>query len=173
MSLEKDQIFFKNFSIVVAILALLMVVFLVAALILGGTISYGDDSAKAEKISDRTAPVGNVRTEGEPVPEEVAAASESDKSSAATGDSEDAPPGKSTYESVCIACHSGAMADIPALGDAEAWAPRIEKGMDTLYKHAIEGFQGDSMMMPPKGGDSSLSDEQVKAAVDYMVENSK
>lgn len=173
MSLEKDQVFFKNFSIVVAILALLMVIFLVAAIIIGGTISYGDDSARAEKISERTAPVGNVRSEGEPAPEEMAAADGNGESSAAAADSDDAAPGKSTYESVCIACHSGAMADIPALGDADAWAPRIEKGMDTLYKHAIEGFQGDSMMMPPKGGDDSLSDDEVKAAVDYMVEESQ
>ncbi len=175
MSLEKDQIFFKNFSIVVAILALLMVIFLVAALIIGGTISYGDDSARAEKISERTAPVGNVRSEGEPAPEEMAAADGNGESSTAAADSDDAAPGKSTYESVCIACHSGAIDGIPALGDADAWAPRIDKGMDKLYDNAINGYQGEEsgMMMPPKGGDDSLSDDEVKAAVDYMVEESQ
>ncbi|GAB2719670.1 c-type cytochrome [Halomonas garicola] len=57
-------------------------------------------------------------------------------------------------------------AGAPKRGDADAWAPRQEKGIDTLYDHAINGFQA----MPPKGGQVSLSDDDVKAAVDYMLE---
>ena len=56
----------------------------------------------------------------------------------------------------------------PAVGKKEDWAPRIKQGQDTLHKHAIEGFQA----MPAKGGNGSLSDDEVKAAVDYMANES-
>jgi len=176
MSLEKDRAFFRNFSIVVIILAVMMVVFVIAAMIVGDTVSYGGNArvdAQAEAVAERTAPVGEVRMEGE------APAAESATGSAAAGDQQVAAAepksGKAVYESVCMSCHSGAIAAAPALGDAAAWAPRIDKGMETLYDHAINGFQGEgsAMMMPARGGNNSLSDEEVKAAVDYIVENSK
>jgi len=81
--------------------------------------------------------------------------------------------GKSTYDSICVACHGSGLPGIPQLGDGAAWAPRIEQGNDTLYKHAISGFTGSSgIPMPAKGGNPALSDDDVKAAVDYMVMNS-
>jgi cytochrome c5 len=57
----------------------------------------------------------------------------------------------------------------PKLGSADDWAPRIEKGIETLYDHAINGFN----MMPAKGGRADLSDDDIKAAVDFMVSNAK
>lgn len=81
--------------------------------------------------------------------------------------------GKAVYEHNCVVCHGQGVAGAPKFGDADAWAPHIAKGMDTLYKDAINGFTGKTGTMPPKGGFSNLTDEQVKAAVDYMVENSK
>jgi cytochrome c5 len=75
---------------------------------------------------------------------------------------------------LCISCHSAPIPGVPQIGDKEAWAPRIAQGMETLYEHSIEGFHGGGgMMMPPRGGDPSLSDEEVKAAVDYIVEQSQ
>ena len=65
------------------------------------------------------------------------------------------------------------MAGAPKLGDTDNRAPRIEKGMEVLYTHAIDGFQGESGYMPPKGGFTNLSDEEVKAAVQYMVAQSR
>lgn len=60
----------------------------------------------------------------------------------------------------------------PKFGDKAAWAPRIAQGLDTLYQHAINGFQGKSGVMPPKGG-SSASDDEVKAAVRYITDAAK
>jgi cytochrome c5 len=65
------------------------------------------------------------------------------------------------------------VAGAPKLGDKAAWGPRIAQGIDTLYTHSIKGFQGKAGMMPPKGGNMALSDADVKAAVDYMVAQSK
>jgi cytochrome c5 len=81
--------------------------------------------------------------------------------------------GEAVYNQACMACHAQGVAGAPKLGDAEAWAPRIEKGIETLHDHSINGFQGEAGVMPPKGGFTNLSDEEVMAAVDYMVENSK
>lgn len=78
-------------------------------------------------------------------------------------------PGEGPYKQVCALCHGGGVAGAPKTGDKAAWAPRIAQGNDVLYKHAIEGFTGQAGMMPPKGGGTGLSDEQVKQAVDFMV----
>ncbi len=64
----------------------------------------------------------------------------------------------------CAACHAAGVAGAPVLGDAEAWGPRIDKGIETLYANAINGIGA----MPPKGG-AGLPDEEIKAIVDYMV----
>ena len=58
---------------------------------------------------------------------------------------------------------------IPQTGDTAAWGPRIDKGIDILYGNAINGYTGELGMMPAKGGNPALSDEEVKAAVDYIV----
>lgn len=83
-----------------------------------------------------------------------------------------ADAGKKLYEAACQACHGAGVAGAPKFGDKAAWAPRIKQGSATLYEHAIKGFQGKAGMMPPKGG-SSASDDEVKAAVDYMAAASK
>ena len=69
----------------------------------------------------------------------------------------------------CSACHASGAAGAPITGEAGAWSGRIAKGVDTLYLNAINGINA----MPAKGGNASLSDENVKAAVDYMLNQSK
>ena len=64
------------------------------------------------------------------------------------------------------------MAGAPKFGDKAAWADRIKQGANVLHDHAIKGFQGKAGMMPAKGG-SSASDDEVKAAVDYMAAAAK
>lgn len=85
-----------------------------------------------------------------------------------------AASGKAVYESACIACHGAGVGGAPKFGDKAAWSARIAQGKDTLYKHALQGFQAKAMMaMPAKGGNASLPDADVKAAVDYMVDAAK
>ncbi len=81
--------------------------------------------------------------------------------------------GKQIYDMVCFACHAQGIAGSPKLGDKAAWAPRIAQGMDILVSHAVNGFQGSTGVMPPKGGRMDLSDDDVKAAVSYMVDQAK
>ncbi len=73
------------------------------------------------------------------------------------------------YKASCAACHDSGAASAPVVGNKDDWAARIKEGTKTLYEHAIKGFNG----MPPKGGNMSLKDDQVKAIVDYMVNKSK
>lgn len=84
-----------------------------------------------------------------------------------------AADGKATYDMACFACHTSGVAGAPIFGNKDAWAPRIAQGLDTLKKHALEGFQGNSGVMPAKGGRADLSDEAVIAAVEYMVSSSQ
>lgn len=77
--------------------------------------------------------------------------------------------GEGVYTRVCSLCHASGLAGAPMFGDKAAWEPRITQGSAILYKHAIEGFAGAKGMMPPRGGNASLTDDEVKSAVDYMV----
>ena len=77
--------------------------------------------------------------------------------------------GKSAYNKTCALCHAAGVAGAPKPGDKADWGPRIAQGKDTLYKHALEGFTGAKGMMPARGGNSKMADDDVKAAVDYMV----
>lgn len=81
--------------------------------------------------------------------------------------------GEGVYKKVCALCHAAGVAGAPMPGNKDEWAPRIAQGEETLYKHALEGFTGEKGMMPARGGGTSLSDDEVKAAVDYMVAKSK
>ena len=80
--------------------------------------------------------------------------------------------GKSVYGKACALCHAAGVAGAPKPGDKEAWATRVAQGKETLYKHAIEGYTGANGMMPARGGNSTLSDDDVKAAVDFMADQS-
>lgn len=86
--------------------------------------------------------------------------------------SESAPehPGKQTYEEFCFSCHTPGLSGAPKLGDVEAWAPRIAKGPELLLQTTIEGIPP---AMPARGICMSCSDDELAAAIDYMVERSQ
>jgi len=96
--------------------------------------------------------------------EEVAAADDT-LVKAASGNEK----GAKVYNGACAACHNLGVAGAPKLDDKATWKTRLLLGEATLIKHAIEGFQGDAGMMPPKGGRMDLSDEDVAAAVRFML----
>lgn len=81
----------------------------------------------------------------------------------------DTNEGENTYKASCNACHGAGIAGSPKLGDKAAWSARIAQGNAVMIEHAIKGYQGKKGYMPPKGGFMNLSDEQVSAAVLYMV----
>jgi cytochrome c5 len=81
--------------------------------------------------------------------------------------------GKGVFGRTCAMCHAAGVAGAPKPGDKADWGPRIAQGNDMLYKHALEGFTGAKGMMPARGANAALKDDEVKAAVDYMVSLSR
>lgn len=77
--------------------------------------------------------------------------------------------GKDVYDGFCTTCHAAGVMSAPKFGNAGDWASRVAKGKDTLYTHAIAGFNS----MPAKGMCAACSEDEIKAAVDYMTDNSK
>jgi len=80
-----------------------------------------------------------------------------------------AADGKAVYDQTCVACHAQSVAGSPKLGDKAAWAPRIKTGTDALVQSVLKGKGA----MPPKGGNAALTEAQVRAAIDFMVSQSK
>ena len=117
------------------------------------------ESMAAEDVIERIKPVAQVNI-GEPPVVEVAVVA---AAPAETGSTDDA--GAKVVKNTCALCHRTGMMSSPKLGDADGWAPRIEQGVDKLYANAINGFN----MMPARGGNPDLSDDDVKAAVDHMI----
>ncbi len=76
--------------------------------------------------------------------------------------------GEEVYKTVCLMCHQAGMLNAPKFGDTQAWAPRIAQGYEVLVQHAIKGIRS----MPAKGGNASLSDNEVASAVLYMSNSS-
>lgn len=134
------------------------------------------ESAESKPTEEIAAEQGEIARANHPMP--VAsqpasfvlptAASAAATTTTATATPVSADAGEKLFGSVCATCHTAGLMGAPKLGDKADWAPRIAQGKDTLYKHAIVGYQGKSGVMPARGG-SQASDEEVKAAVDYMV----
>ncbi len=132
-----------------------------AVVLLGFGLAAGAAVASVEdEIRERIKPVGEVCLQGEECGEAAAPAE-----TASSGPRS----GSEVYDAVCMACHTTGAAGAPKIGDTAAWAPRIEKGIDTLIDHAINGFNA----MPAKGGCSNCPDEEITASVEYMVEQSQ
>jgi cytochrome c5 len=127
-------------------------------------------AAQRAAVAARLAPVGHINA-GETGRAALVAAEEARKlamaGQVAYGGTLD---GSVIYTSLCSACHQTGAGGAP-LPTAAAWAPRVAQGMEMLIKHATEGFTGAAGVMPPRGGNPALSDEQVKATVTYMVDN--
>lgn len=131
---------------------------LLAAVAILGAASAFAVTEREQEIIDRIKPVGQVCLEGDAsCAAPVAAASSGPRS------------GSDVYGGACVACHDTGAAGAPKNGDAAAWADRIAKGTDVLVTNAINGING----MPPKGTCMTCSDDEIRAAVEFIVENSQ
>ncbi len=163
-----DSVFLKHFAMVIG--------FLMAVTLLLGGVAYAihtgrplEESYAAERaLQERITPVGAVYA-GETGRASMIAAEAAAKATAAAqvayGGTMD---GSVIYGNLCQACHATGAGGAPMLNKA-AWSARMGQGMDTLVNHAIDGYTGVAGIMPAKGGNPALTDEQVAATVEYMV----
>lgn len=116
-------------------------------------------------VAERIRPFGQVYLPGE----EQQAAAPTVETAVEPAPVATAMSGPQVYNTACLACHGAGIGGAPILGDAVAWAPRIEQGNDILNDHALNGFTGSAGTMPSKGGRVDLSDQEILDAVAYMV----
>lgn len=164
-----DRSFLKYFAILLA--ALHVVVFgcmgLAAWVYANNPPPQAPDANRAER--DRIAPVGAVYSGNTGRAAMLAAAQKAQAAAAAERPFGGSTDGKVVFDGLCHACHATGTGGAPVVGNAAAWGPRIAKGEEVLVSHAIHGFTGSSGVMPPKGGNPNLGDEQVRNAVEWMM----
>jgi len=178
---KPDRHFMNVFSAVLGILVAI-------ALLLIGVSRLVDRGPKGARDTDdplmqaeahkRIKPFGQVAVAGDDnaalaIAPPVSAAAPAGEPAAGATTAAAATDGKSVYETACNVCHGAGIAGAPKSGDKAAWAARIAQGTATLQQHAIMGYQGSTGYMPAKGGRMDLSDDAVKAAVEYMVAQSR
>ncbi|AOD16011.1 c-type cytochrome [Xanthomonas fragariae] len=168
-----DLEFLKKFSMVIGLLIVITLGLIALAAYLQRAVPDEVSPTAAKRVQQRIAPAGAVyagTTGASAQAAAQAAALAKTASQSAYGGSTD---GKTIFDNLCTACHTNGVGKAPTLDHAH-WDARIAQGKDTLYKHAIEGYSGpDGGIMPPKGGNPALTEEQVRATVDWMLANLK
>jgi cytochrome c5 len=167
-----DLDFLKKFSLVIGFLMLVTVGLIFFAHHLQHTLPTEVSPTAAKRTQDRIAPEGAVyagATGAAAQAAATAAAAAAATSQVAYGGTTD---GSVIFGNLCTGCHTSGAGGAPTLDKAH-WATRLAQGNDVLHKHAIEGFTGSTGVMPPKGGNPALTDEQVIATVDWMLANIK
>jgi cytochrome c5 len=158
--LSQDKQFYSTFFAIMGGLAVLAIILIIIATNLTTDVAdYKPEDVVVENIK----PVGKVRVAGESAPEPAPAATAPVQTAAAP------KSGEEIYNGSCMGCHATGAAGAPKLGDAAAWAPRIAAGMDALMANAINGLNA----MPPKGLCMTCSNDELQAAVEYIVSNSQ
>jgi len=162
--------FVTNVSIILGISAALMLFFYIL-------VSHHRDVPDRVRI-DRTALLSTASSVAErikPVGQVVVASAETQPEPVKNAVTTPPPKrdGQQVYQASCVACHGAGIAGAPKVEDKGQWATRIAKGLDTLYASAVNGVQGSAGVMPARGGNPALSNAEVRAAVDYMVAQSK
>lgn len=166
--MSRDQKFFDMYSLVIGVLAAVTIGILVLAMNLSErtqTVFTRESAEYQAAVAERIRPVGQVYMPGE----EQQAAAPVVETAAEAEPVATTMTGPQVYNNACIACHGSGVGGAPIIGDSAQWSDRIAQGMDTLTKHAIEGFTGSAGYMPPKGGRLDLSDDEIIGAVEYMV----
>jgi cytochrome c5 len=163
---KADDIFYRELGVLVLAIVLFTVSMFFLARGIGGSAFARMQNSTGAMLA-RIQPVGQVRI-GEPG---KVAAAETTQLAAAQPAAAPAAGGKSgeeVYNGGCLACHSTGAAGAPKLGDKAAWEPRVAQGLDGLINSAINGKNA----MPPKGGNPSWSDEDIRNAVTFMLDKS-
>ena len=135
-------------------------VFLAAATLAAAAAAVELTDAQRSAIEDRIKPVGEVCLQGD-----------SSCGGAAVAAASGPRSGEDVYNGACMACHTTGAGGAPVLGDVAAWADRNAKGTAALPDAGVTGVPGTGMIA--KGGCMNCSDDEIYAAVDYMVENSQ
>lgn len=173
--MSQDKQFYTTFFTIMGGLAVLAIILvMIAGNLTSDVAEYKPDEVVLENIR----PVGQVATSADAAAAQPAAAAPA--AAAASGGGEEATAtaapaateaksGDQVYNTSCAACHGTGAAGAPKMGDAAAWAPRIAKGIDALMVSATGGLNA----MPPKGLCMTCSDAELRAAIEYMVSNSK
>ena len=171
---KSDQSVLRQFSLMIVGLILMTVLLIFLALKIYQGEPKESDPNQSAQVAGRIAPTSAVyagNTGRAAMQAAADAASKAAASEVAYGGTTD---GKTIYDNLCTACHTPGVAGAPKLGDKALWAPRIAQGLATLITHATEGYHGpDGNYMPPKGGNPALNDAQIKAAVTWIVGQSK
>ena len=171
---KSDQSVLRQFSVMIGGLVVLTLVLIFSALAIYEHAPHETNPNEPAQIAERIAPAGAVyagNTGRAAMQAAADAAAKAAASQVAYGGTTD---GKEIYDHLCTSCHTAGIAGAPKLGDKAMWGPRIAEGLDTLIKHATEGYHGpDGNFMPPKGGNPALTDAQVKAAVTWIVGQAK
>ena len=166
--MKRDQKFFDMYSLVIGVLAIFAVGILVLAMkvsdLTQGVFSASEEQHRAA-VEARLRPEGQVYLPGEELNADtpvVPTAAEPEAVAATLS-------GPQVFNQACNVCHGNGIGGAPMLTDRTAWEPRIAQGVETLYEHAINGYAGSVGFMPPKGGNAAFSDEEVHAAIDFML----
>ncbi|MFC0676351.1 c-type cytochrome [Lysobacter korlensis] len=165
-----DLEFLKKFSMVIGFLMLVTLGLILGAAYLHSTLPQEADVSFARRTFQRIAPVGSVYAGATGAAAQAAAAqaaAEAAASQVAYGGTLD---GSVIFGNLCAGCHKSGAGGAPTMARAQ-WTGRLAQGNDVLYRHAIEGYTGSAGVMPAKGGNPALTDEQVTATVDWMLAN--
>ncbi len=171
---KSDQSFLRQFLIMIGGLTVLTVLLVFGAMAIYSREPKETNPNQTADTAARIAPAGAVyagNTGRAAMQAAAEAATKAAASQVAYGGTTD---GKEIFNHLCTSCHTSGVAGAPKVGNKAMWAPRIAQGIDTLVKHAIEGYHGpDGNYMPAKGGNPALTDEQVSNAVHWIVDQTK
>jgi len=170
---KQDTHFFNTFSLVIGILVAVAILLFALARVVASETQEKQMLVEAQYVKgvdERLQPFARVAVAGQ---DNSALAIKAPTIAPASGALPQPKNGDELFEQACKTCHGPGIGGAPKAGDHAAWAPRIAKGKDVLYDHALHGFTGSAGMMPAKGGRVDVSDDLVKQAVDHMVNMGK
>jgi cytochrome c5 len=164
-----DLVFLKHFSQVIGILVGITILLILLGMYINGLKPAEANPAAEAATLSRIQPAGAVFAGATGAAAQAAAASAAADAAKGQVAYDGTLDGAVIFGNLCTGCHTAGVANAPKLEKA-AWTARIAQGVDLLHSHAIDGYTGPGGgVMPARGGNPSLSDEQVKATVDWML----